>query len=97
MALTHRVADISATESARVRYVRPKTVFDLTGDTWSAILGVVPLLAWTLIIVTTVKYTGFARWLAASLSALLRNASRVTDYLHIPSEQLVDFGRQIAI
>ena len=40
---------------------------------------------------------GMPRWLAASFSALLRNSSRVTDYLHIPSEQLVDLGRQIAI
>ncbi len=38
-----------------------KTVLDLTGGaTRSSILGVVSLLTWTLIIVTSVKYAGFA-------------------------------------
>jgi len=38
-----------------------KTVLDITGgDSQQAILGIVSLLTWTLIIVTTVKYAGFA-------------------------------------
>jgi KUP system potassium uptake protein len=38
-----------------------KTVLDITGaDSQQAILGIVSLLTWTLIVVTTVKYAGFA-------------------------------------
>ena len=38
-----------------------KTVLDLTGDaTEGTVLGVISLLVWTLIIVTSVKYAGFA-------------------------------------
>jgi len=38
-----------------------KTVLDTTGaDSQQAILGIVSLLTWTLIVVTTIKYAGFA-------------------------------------
>jgi KUP system potassium uptake protein len=30
-------------------------------------------------------------------AAMLRNCSRVTDYLRIPADQVVDIGRQVSI
>ena len=40
---------------------------------------------------------GLPRWMEAVFSALMRNSVHVPDYLHVPREQLVDLGRQIAI
>ena len=40
---------------------------------------------------------GLPRWLRAIFGAMLRNSARATDYLRVPSDQLVDLGRQIAI
>jgi KUP system potassium uptake protein len=40
---------------------------------------------------------GLPRWLSRSFALLLRNSARVTDYLHVPPEQVVDIGRQVSI
>jgi hypothetical protein len=37
------------------------------------------------------------RWISATFAVLLRNDARVTDYLRIPANQVVDIGRQISI
>ena len=36
-------------------------------------------------------------WQEAMFAAMLRNASHVTDYFRLPSEQVVEIGRQISI
>ena len=36
-------------------------------------------------------------WQEALFAAMLRNASHVTDYFRLPSEQVVEIGRQISI
>jgi KUP system potassium uptake protein len=36
-------------------------------------------------------------WQEAAFSAMERNASRISDFLKLPSDQLVEVGRQIAI
>jgi len=40
---------------------------------------------------------GMPRWMELLFAALLRNSTRLTDYLRVPREQLVELGRQIAI
>jgi KUP system potassium uptake protein len=40
---------------------------------------------------------GLPRWIEAMFSVLLRNSARVTDYLNVPAEQVVDLGRQVSI
>jgi KUP system potassium uptake protein len=40
---------------------------------------------------------GLPRWQEALFAAMERNASHVTDYFNLPSEQVVEIGRQIAI
>ncbi len=40
---------------------------------------------------------GISRWIVTVFGAMLRNCTRVTDYLRIPADQIVDVGRQIAI
>lgn len=40
---------------------------------------------------------GLARPVEALFAWMLRNCTRITDYLHIPSNQLIDLGRQISI
>ena len=40
---------------------------------------------------------GLPRWIEATFSVLLRNCTRVTDYVRIPNDQLIDLGRQVAI
>lgn len=40
---------------------------------------------------------GVPRWIRAVFATLLRNSTRVTDYLRIPAYQVVDIGRQISI
>jgi KUP system potassium uptake protein len=37
------------------------------------------------------------RWMRVIFAAMLRNCSRVTDYLRIPADQVVDIGRQVSI
>lgn len=37
------------------------------------------------------------RWIRVLFALLLRNGTRVTDYLRIPANQVVDIGRQISI
>jgi KUP system potassium uptake protein len=37
------------------------------------------------------------RWQEALFAAMMRNASHVTDYFRLPSEQVVEIGRQISI
>jgi KUP system potassium uptake protein len=41
--------------------------------------------------------TGLPRWIELLFAALLRNSARLTDYLNVPREQLVELGRQIPI
>ena len=36
-------------------------------------------------------------WQEALFAAMVRNASHVTDYFQLPSEQVVEIGRQISI
>jgi KUP system potassium uptake protein len=36
-------------------------------------------------------------WQEMMFAAMLRNASHVTDYFRLPSEQVVEIGRQISI
>jgi KUP system potassium uptake protein len=40
---------------------------------------------------------GIPRWIEALFSVLLRNCARVTDYLRVPADQVVDIGRQVSI
>jgi KUP system potassium uptake protein len=40
---------------------------------------------------------GLPAWQEAAFSAMERNASRISDFLKLPSDQLVEVGRQIAI
>ncbi|RDS81554.1 potassium transporter Kup [Dyella monticola] len=40
---------------------------------------------------------GLPRWIRVPFTMLLRNSTRVTDYLRIPANQVVDIGRQISI
>ena len=40
---------------------------------------------------------GLPRWEEAIFAVMLRNASRLSDFLKIPGDQLVEIGRQIAI
>jgi KUP system potassium uptake protein len=40
---------------------------------------------------------GLPRWMELLFAALLRNSTRLTDYLQVPREQLIELGRQIAI
>jgi KUP system potassium uptake protein len=40
---------------------------------------------------------GLPHWQEAAFSAMERNASRISDFLKLPSDQLVEVGRQIAI
>jgi KUP system potassium uptake protein len=40
---------------------------------------------------------GVPRWIEALFGIQLRNCARVTDYMHIPPEQVVDIGRQVSI
>jgi KUP system potassium uptake protein len=40
---------------------------------------------------------GIPRWIRVLFALLLRNGARVTDYLRIPANQVVDIGRQISI
>jgi len=40
---------------------------------------------------------GLPRWVEALFSAMLRNSTHLTDYLHVPRDQLIDLGRQISI
>jgi KUP system potassium uptake protein len=37
------------------------------------------------------------RWQEALFAAMLRNTSHVTDYFRLPTEQVVEIGRQISI
>ena len=37
------------------------------------------------------------RWQERIFAAMVRNASHATDYFHLPSEQVVEIGRQISI
>jgi len=37
------------------------------------------------------------RWQEAIFAAMIRNASHVTDYFRLPTEQVVEIGRQISI
>lgn len=48
-------------------------------------------------IVSIRRNDGLPRWMAHLFGALLRNSAHVTDSMHIPSEQLVDLGREVAI
>jgi len=36
-------------------------------------------------------------WQEVLFAAMVRNASHVTDYFRLPSEQVVEIGRQISI
>jgi KUP system potassium uptake protein len=40
---------------------------------------------------------GLPRWMEAVFGAMLRNSTHVTDHLQVPSEQIIDLGRQVAI
>ncbi|WP_266182328.1 potassium transporter Kup [Dyella humicola] len=40
---------------------------------------------------------GLPRWMVSLFSVLLRNSTRLTDYLHVPPGQVVDIGRQVSI
>ncbi|MFC5488125.1 potassium transporter Kup [Dokdonella soli] len=40
---------------------------------------------------------GLPRWMEATFGAMLRNCTRVTDYLRVPADQVVDLGRQVSI
>jgi KUP system potassium uptake protein len=40
---------------------------------------------------------GLPRWMELLFSAMLRNSTRVTDYLQVPREQLIDLGREISV
>jgi KUP system potassium uptake protein len=36
-------------------------------------------------------------WQEAIFAAMLRNASHVTDYFRLPTQQVVEIGRQVSI
>ncbi|XRD81739.1 KUP/HAK/KT family potassium transporter [Dyella halodurans] len=40
---------------------------------------------------------GLPRWIVSLFSVLLRNSTRLTDYLQVPPGQVVDIGRQVSI
>ncbi|WP_233523435.1 potassium transporter Kup [Dyella solisilvae] len=40
---------------------------------------------------------GLPRWIEFLFRIQLRNSTRVTDYLHVPPDQVVDIGRQVSI
>ncbi len=40
---------------------------------------------------------GLPRWIEETFGVLLRNSARVTDYLQVPPDQVVDIGRQVSI
>jgi KUP system potassium uptake protein len=40
---------------------------------------------------------GIPRWQEVIFAAMERNATRVTDYFALPSDQVVEIGRQISI
>ncbi len=40
---------------------------------------------------------GLPRWIEEMFGVLLRNSARVTDYLQVPPDQVVDIGRQVSI
>jgi KUP system potassium uptake protein len=40
---------------------------------------------------------GLPRWIEVIFNVLLRNSTRVTDYLQVPPGQVVDIGRQVSI
>lgn len=40
---------------------------------------------------------GLPRWIEAPFAVMLRNCARVTDYLRVPPDQVVDLGRQVSI
>ncbi|MBZ5794006.1 KUP/HAK/KT family potassium transporter [Burkholderia contaminans] len=40
---------------------------------------------------------GIPRWIARAFALMLRNCTRVTDYLRVPADQVVDLGRQVSI
>lgn len=48
-------------------------------------------------IVPRVDGRGIPHWIARLFSMQLRNCARVTDYLRIPPDQVVDIGRQVSI
>jgi KUP system potassium uptake protein len=42
-------------------------------------------------------HRGLPRWIRVPFTLFLRNSARVTDYLRIPANQVVDIGRQVSI
>jgi KUP system potassium uptake protein len=48
-------------------------------------------------IVPREDHHGLSRWIRVPFTILLRNCARVTDYLRIPPNQVVDIGRQVSI
>ncbi|WP_175857284.1 KUP/HAK/KT family potassium transporter [Burkholderia anthina] len=40
---------------------------------------------------------GVPRWIGQAFALMLRNCTRVTDYLSVPAEQVVDLGREVSI
>ncbi|WP_175725842.1 potassium transporter Kup [Burkholderia ambifaria] len=40
---------------------------------------------------------GIPHWMARAFALMLRNCTRVTDYLRVPADQVVDLGRQVSI
>jgi len=40
---------------------------------------------------------GIPRWMQWAFALMLRNCTRVTDYLRVPADQVVDLGRQVSI
>jgi KUP system potassium uptake protein len=48
-------------------------------------------------IVPREDHHGISRWIRVPFTMLLRNCARVTDYLRIPANQVVDIGRQVSI
>jgi KUP system potassium uptake protein len=40
---------------------------------------------------------GLPRWIELIFGVLLRNSSRITDYLRLPADQVMDLGRQVSI
>jgi KUP system potassium uptake protein len=40
---------------------------------------------------------GLPRWQEALFSAMGRNAARISDFLQLPNDQVVEIGRQISI
>ena len=48
-------------------------------------------------IVSRRNQQGLPRWIEGPFALMLRNCARVTDYLRVPSDQVVDLGRQVSI